>query len=62
MKRTKKQTGDRVSKLAGKWLRKLESCDGLDAIYLHLSKRDRRELKSVCASALGQDESKGARK
>lgn len=55
----RKQSGDRVSWLAAKWLRRLPiaSCVPLD-----LTRSELAELRAICASALVLDETKGKRK
>ena len=47
----KKQSSDRVSHLAAKWLK-----------MLVMQEQDLAELRAICASVIAQDEVKGPRK
>ncbi len=59
----KKQSSDKASRLAAKWLRALKQEPGQTEDYeLILDCTDIAELSTICASVLAQDEVKGPRK
>jgi hypothetical protein len=57
-KRARKQTSDRVSAIAGKWLREFgrQKIGPRDMVAI-----GSRELKALCGSVLAQDEARGKR-
>lgn len=61
-KKVRKQSSSRLSTLASKWLRRAEAVDQRifvsGRIYITIPIKD---LKSLCASVLSQDETKGQR-
>lgn len=59
----KKQSSDKASRLAAKWLRTLKQKPGQTEEYvLELDYKDIAELRTICASVLAQDETRGPRK
>lgn len=60
-KSARKQTSQAVSKLAGKWLQRADSyLHGKTGIAFVLDRSEMREIRRLAASALSQDEIKGA--
>lgn len=59
---TKKQTSDRVSRLAAKWLKNLKHGPTSAEWGYWLTDTEMAQLRAICASVLSQDEVKGKRK
>ena len=57
MTRARKQTSDRVARLAASWLAQLQHYEPKGAVTLKVS-----QLKALCASVLSQDETRGPRR
>jgi hypothetical protein len=67
-KTTPRQTSDRVSRIAAKWLDRLKGASDLvieyrkrGTLYSRVVKADLSDLRALAASCLSQDQTKGPR-